>query len=238
MLSPEQFVFGFGSMGHLAGDEDCDDVFSPYNFIKNIPAHSLHYKPSPRDIPPKMRSTPDATLVLDLDETLLFTSLNEIEDADYTFQTAFQDQQYKVYVVLRPHVKEFLQAVSKVYEMFVYTSAKKGYAEKILDILDPQRKLFRHRLYQEHCACVLGHYIKDLAVLERELSKTVVLDNAPYTYPYHLMNTVPISSWKGEPEDRALQRLIPYLEKLSGADDFRDVLKRRKDHFHRLLSED
>ncbi|CAL8393264.1 unnamed protein product [Boreogadus saida] len=238
LMSPERFVFGYGAMGLLAGEEDAEDVFSPFTFIKNIPARSEQYKPSLRDIPPKMRSTPNGTLVLDLDETLLFSSLNVIENADCTFNTTFQDHQYKVYVVLRPHVKDFLKAMAKVYEMFVYTSAKKAYAEKLLDILDPQRKLFRHRLYQEHCTCVMGHYIKDLNMLARDLSKTVILDNAPHTYPYHLMNTVPIKSWSGEQDDRELQRLVHYMEKLSSAVDFRDVLKRRKDHIHRLLSED
>ncbi|XP_026199233.1 CTD small phosphatase-like protein 3 [Anabas testudineus] len=237
LMSPEQGVFGYGSIELLAGDEE-DDVFSPFTFIKNIPSQSQHSRPRLRDIPPKTRSTPEATLVVDLEETLMFSSLNVIEDAEYTFHTTFQDHQYKVYMILRPHVKEFLQAMAKIYELFVYTCAKKQYAEKILDILDPQRKLFRHRLYQDDCACVLGHYIKDLSVLGRDLTKTVVLDNAPHTYPYNLMNTIPIKSWSGESEDRELQKLISYMEKLSAAEDFREVLKKRKDHFHRLLSED
>ncbi|XP_016431009.1 CTD small phosphatase-like protein 2-A [Sinocyclocheilus rhinocerous] len=172
------------------------------------------------------------------DETLVFSSLNVIHDAEYTFNTHFQDHKYKVYVILRPYVKEFLQAMTKHFEMFVYTSAKKEYAEKIVDILDPNKKLFRHRLYQDDCACVLGHYIKDLTVLERDLSKTVILDNAPHTFPYHLMNMIPIKSWVGDQEDRELQKLIPYMEKLVHADDIRNVLKKRTDHFHRLLSED
>lgn len=29
MMSPEQFVFGYGSMSLLAGEEDGQDVFSP-----------------------------------------------------------------------------------------------------------------------------------------------------------------------------------------------------------------
>ena len=29
LMSPEQFVFGYGSMGLLAGEEDAEDVFSP-----------------------------------------------------------------------------------------------------------------------------------------------------------------------------------------------------------------
>ncbi|KAM3876268.1 CTD small phosphatase-like protein 3 [Diretmus argenteus] len=238
LMSPEQCVFGYGSVDLLAGDEDGDDIFSPSTFVRNIPSRSQPAKHCHRDIPPKTRSTPEATLVLDLDETLMFSSLNVIEEAEYSFYAAFQGHQYKVYMILRPHVKEFLESMAKLYEMFVYTSAKKEYAEKILDILDPRRKLFRHRLYREDCTCVLGHYVKDLSFLERDLAKTVVLDNAPHTYPYHLMNTIPIKSWSGGREDRALQRLIPYMEKLSGAGDFREVLKKRKDHFHRLLSED
>lgn len=106
---------------------------------------------------------------------------------------------------------------SVLLQLFVYTCAKREYAEKILNILDPQRKVFRsvlitvssqkwtklnpkkanalllhavfllrHRLYQEDCICVLGHYIKDLSILGRDLTKTVVLDNMPHTYPYHV----------------------------------------------------
>ncbi|XP_049575193.1 CTD small phosphatase-like protein 3 [Syngnathus scovelli] len=237
MMSPEQGVFGYGSIDLLVGDVD-NHIFNPFTFIKNLPSQSHYSQPRLPDIPPKTRSTPEATLVVDLDQTLMFGSLNVIDNAEYTFQTAFQDHQYKVYVILRPYVKEFLQSVAKAYELFVYTCAKREYAEKILDILDPQRKLFRHRLYQDECSCVLGHYVKDLGVLGRDLHKTVVLDNAPHTYPNHLMNTLPIKSWSGESDDRELQKLIPYMEKLSAAEDFREVLKKRKDHFHRLLSED
>uniref|UniRef100_A0A3B3S0C9 Mitochondrial import inner membrane translocase subunit TIM50 n=1 Tax=Paramormyrops kingsleyae TaxID=1676925 RepID=A0A3B3S0C9_9TELE len=96
----------------------------------------------------------------------------------------------------------------------------------------------RHRLYREDCLCVYGHYVKDLSILERDLAKTVILDNAPHTFPYHVMNMIPIKGWVGEKDDRELQKLIPYLTKLAEADDFRHVLKKRLDHLHRLLSED
>ncbi|XP_077440309.1 CTD small phosphatase-like protein 3 isoform X2 [Vanacampus margaritifer] len=237
LMSPEQGVFGYGSIDLLVGDED-DHIFNPFTFIKNLPSQSQYSQPRLPVIPPKTRSTPEATLVVDLEETLMYGSLNVIDNAEYTFNAAFQDHQYKVYMILRPHLKEFLQSIAKVYELFVYTCAKKEYAEKIVDILDPQRKLFRHRLYQDECACVQGHYIKDLSILGRDLAKTVILDNAPHTYPYHLLNTLPIKSWSGESDDRELHKLIPYMEKLSAAEDFREVLKKRKDHFHRLLSED
>lgn len=43
------------------------------------------------------------------EETLMFSSLNVIEDAEYTFHTTFQDHQYKVKthcaLVLKPIVE-------------------------------------------------------------------------------------------------------------------------------------
>ncbi|KAJ8274035.1 hypothetical protein COCON_G00086600 [Conger conger] len=233
----QQCVFSYDSLSPLSDDET-NDVFNPYAFIKNIPAHSQQSRPCVRDIPIKTRSTPQATLVLDLDGTLVFSTLSHLDNAEYTFHTYFQSHKYKVYVVLRPHLRTFLQRMSKMFEMFVYTSAKREYAEKIVDLLDPQKNLFRHRLYQEDCLCIQGHYVKDLGLLQRDLSKTVVLDNAPHTFPYHVMNMIPIRSWAGEADDRELLKLTPYLERLSDTGDFRQVLKRRADHLHRLLSED
>lgn len=220
----------------VLGNEEDNEVFNPYAFIKNIPSQVGQYKI--RDIPLKTRSIPESTLVLDLEETLVYSSLNVIENAEHTFLTHFQDQQYKVYLNMRPYVQEFLERMSKVYEIFVYTSAKKEYADEILDLVDPQKKLVRHRLYQEDCFCVQGHYIKDLAVLKRDLAKAVIVGNTPYTFPYQLMNMIPIPSWYGNKADQELQKLIPDLEKLSEMDDFQVVLKRRADQLHRLLSED
>ncbi|XP_041086638.1 CTD small phosphatase-like protein 2-A [Polyodon spathula] len=220
----------------VLGNEEDNEVFNPYTFIKNIPSQVGQYKI--RDIPLKTRSIPESTLVLDLEETLVYSSLNVIENAEHTFLTHFQDQQYEVYMNMRPYVQEFLERMSKVYEIFVYTSAKKEYADEILDLVDPQKKLVRHRLYQEDCFCVQGHYIKDLAVLKRDLAKAVIVGNTPYTFPYQLMNMIPIPSWYGNKADQELQKLIPDLEKLSETDDFQVVLKRRADQLHRLLSED
>ncbi|KAL4656082.1 CTD small phosphatase-like protein 2-B [Arapaima gigas] len=228
MLTPQQFVFGYGFFSP-SGEESGDEVFNPYTFMKDVQSQSQSRTSRPflRDIPVKTRSTPKATLVLDLDETLVFTSLSVIEDAEYTFRIFFQNHEYKVYMKLRPHVKEFLQSMSKIFEMLVYTSAKKEYAEKILKILDPRKKLFRHCLYQEDCLCVLGHYVKDLGILERDLAKTVALDNAPHTFPYHQMNRITVESWTGDESDQELLKLIPFLVELSEADDFREVLKMR-----------
>lgn len=102
MFSPEHRVFGYSADSPLSEDEENEVVFSPFTFIKNIPNRSQQSRPvsAVRDIPPKTRSMPAATLVLDLDETLVFSSLNVIHDAEYTFNTHFQDNKYKVGTIL------------------------------------------------------------------------------------------------------------------------------------------
>ena len=47
---------------------------------------------------------------------------------------------------LRPHVRQFLEKVSKLYELHVFTMATKDYAAAVIDILDPERHLFCDRI--------------------------------------------------------------------------------------------
>ncbi|KAM3936786.1 CTD small phosphatase-like protein 3 [Leptodactylus fuscus] len=203
--------------------EDDGEDFNPSKLISSAQATSGNLRQWKNEIPFKTRSAPESTLVLDL-EVLVESSLILQPDAEFTFLTPFQDTYYKVYLKLRPHVREFLHTLCKIYEIFVFTTAKKEYAEKILEILDPQKKLIRHRLYQNHCFCVLGHYVKDLNVLHRDLAKTVALNTVAYTLPFHLTNRIPIRRWSGNQTDEELLILLPVLEQMTHVDDVRVVI--------------
>ncbi|KAL8655322.1 MAG: hypothetical protein Q9210_000953 [Variospora velana] len=50
------------------------------------------------------------------------------------------------FIKLRPGLEEFLERMSRLYEMHIYTMGTRGYAQKIAEIIDPERKYFGDRI--------------------------------------------------------------------------------------------
>lgn len=113
--------------------------------------------------------------------------------------------------------------------------AKQDYADKVLEKLDPEKKLIKHRMYRDSCRFIGGTYVKDLNVLERDMKKTLIVDNMLDAFAYHVIfffdklnkvtNGVLIKSFMGEKTDSALIHLLPELINLENAEDVRDALK-------------
>uniref|UniRef100_A0A8C3X992 FCP1 homology domain-containing protein n=1 Tax=Cyanoderma ruficeps TaxID=181631 RepID=A0A8C3X992_9PASS len=182
-----------------------------------------------RDGPRRFRSKLQHTLVLGLDRVLLYSSLlaHEQQDATATFTVGFQESSYEVHVKLRPHVQEFLESLSKTYEIFIYTTVKKDYAKKLLEVLDPKKKLIRHCFSQSDCVCSQGCYWKDLTCLGRDLAKVVALDHTMKGFLVQAANWIPVPPWSGDPEDEELLRLIPALGRLCQAEDVRPAIQQQ-----------
>ncbi|XP_044490652.1 CTD small phosphatase-like protein 2 [Mangifera indica] len=211
-------------------DDEYDDfdVFDPYLFIKNLPdLSSVVPTFRPMLLPKQTRSCPPTTLVLDLDETLVHSTLEPCDDADFTFPVNFNLQEHTVYVRCRPYLRDFLERVAGLFEIIIFTASQSIYAEQLLNVLDPKRKLFRHRVFRDSCVFVEGNYLKDLSVLGRDLARVIIIDNSPQAFGFQVDNGIPIESWFDDRSDQELLLLVPFLESLVGVEDVRPLIARK-----------
>ena len=88
------------------------------------------------------------------------------------------------------------------------------YADKILDHIDPERKIIKKRLYRTDCIQMDQYFVKDLDVfIDREKENIIIVDNSIISFAFDLDNGVPIQSFMGdEAEDKELLFLISFLE--------------------------
>jgi len=176
-------------------------------------------------LPPKKAGDNRPTLVLDLDETLVhsFLNIDEYPRFDFHFQVDSDDTYIDVFCKIRPHLQEFLKKMAEIYELVVFTASQESYASLVINRIDPHGYI-EHRLYRHHCTQYQGNYLKDLSILGRPISKTVIIDNSPLAFAFQPLNGIPCHSWTYEQDDIELFQLIPRLTDLARAPDLRVVL--------------
>ena len=130
-------------------------------------------------------------LVLDIDETI-----------SHSLKLSFG-----FYFLVRPGALDFLKEVSKYYEIIIFTSSPKSYADKILNKIDINGNLITHRLYRNHVIYENGKSVKKLNMIGRDLTKTIFIDNLRSNAKYNLNNLCSITSWISDIFDDKLIKL-------------------------------
>uniref|UniRef100_A0AAY5EH88 RNA polymerase II subunit A C-terminal domain phosphatase n=1 Tax=Electrophorus electricus TaxID=8005 RepID=A0AAY5EH88_ELEEL len=87
-------------------------------------------------------------LMVDLDQTLIHTTEQCCQRMSnkgiFHFQLGRGEPM--LHTRLRPHCKEFLEKIAKMYELHVFTFGSRLYAHTIAGFLDPEKNLFSHRI--------------------------------------------------------------------------------------------
>ncbi|KAL6714167.1 mitochondrial inner membrane protein required for protein import [Lecanora helva] len=150
------------------------------------------------------------TLVLSLEDLLVHS--------EWTRERGWQ-------LAKRPGVDYFIRYLSNYYELVLFTSVPSMIGGPIFKKLDPYQVIM-WPLFREATRYKKGKYIKDLSFLNRDLSKVILLDTDPSHAELQPENAIIIPKWKGDPNDKGLISLIPFLE-FVGADtkDTREVLE-------------
>lgn len=168
-------------------------------------------------------------LMLDLDETLIHASDVELDRA-----ADFRALDYHVY--RRPHLQAFLDHVLARYDIGVWTSSGRLYAEAVCAELFPPQSL-RFLWASERCSLSrdwnTGDYLnrKRLQKLKTHgyrLERLIAIDDTPSKHAQNYGNLVCVSEYRGEDaHDDELLRLMPYLDALAGEANVRGIEKRR-----------
>ncbi|XXG81180.1 hypothetical protein AAC387_Pa09g1876 [Persea americana] len=188
------------------------------------------------------------TVVLDLDETLVCayetSSLpaivrNQAAEAGlkwFELECVSVDREGEgkqkvnhVTVFERPGLQEFLQQISKFADLVLFTAGLEGYARPLVDRIDLENR-FSRRLYRPATISTkYREHVKDLSCLSKDLNRTVIVDNNPFSFLLQPMNGIPCIPFSaGQPNDEQLiEVLLPLLKHLSLQKDVRPVLYER-----------
>ena len=208
--------------------DDCSNFFSPIHTtpITTLPPGGFARGFSPKLPPQNMiqYKKKKKTLILDLDETLVHSSMNPFHKcADITLPLNFNGKRFFVYVLKRPFLEQFLTEMNLIYDIIIFTASLPEYSEPLLDIID-KNKVIKYRLNRSHCRHYQNIYIKDLKVINRNLKDMIIIDNNPESYLMNKENAIPILTWEDDENDNELIKLIPVLKYLAEVNDVRTVI--------------
>lgn len=196
------------------------ESLNQYKVVDALQRKPVNFQPTHN--PGPIRRTKKYLLVLDIDETLVHSepmitncqpTANANKHFDKTLRFDNPGGSYDVYGIrFRPYLNEFIQRMSKLYDLAVYTASTRDYADAVMDIFDPNRTIFSARLYRENCLPVAGMNIKNMVNFEGK--DVFIVDNLIYSYAFHMAQGIPICAFVDDPMDVELQDLAEILENL------------------------
>ena len=192
-------------------EEDSEDDF---------PINTYHYC-----LPCKIDDKP--TLVLDLDNTLVYPVNKKPLEFTHKILIKYFGKYQEIWLTERPFLQQFLDELHEKYEIVLFTAGIKQYSIKAIRKIDKKNRI-KYLLDRRFCT-VFGRnsknqemYVKNLNILGRDLKKTIIIDDRPYSYILNSENGQHIPSFMGLKNDDSLLKLKDYLLEIASIEDFRE----------------
>ena len=161
------------------------------------------------------------TLVLDLDETLVYCQPN----TNYHIKSNNNFNDLLIY--LRPGLHEFLHDMKILFELVIFTSGTPEYVDPIVKIIEKEEKYFDYILYRQHITKdENGDNIKNLNLIGRDLKNVIIIDDIAQYFKLQKENGICIRPFCGNnlADRKTLKILNNVLKKIRlDADETKDI---------------
>lgn len=155
------------------------------------------------------------TLVLDLDETLLFSTLEPVFENSVCLSANGQE----FYTALRPGLVPFLREMAKCYHCYIWSTGQAEYLAAVWEYIGVDGYTLWAR---DKCRRIEGkhkedgeQYEKPLSLISKDLLGIVIVDNTASCFAKTPLNGILARTWRGDEDDTELEHLGYYLRWLS-----------------------
>jgi RNA polymerase II subunit A small phosphatase-like protein len=179
----------------------------------------------------------EALLILDLDETLIHSSVTELGRAcDFNV--------FDFFVYKRPHLDQFLMQTFSNYKVAVWSTGSDDYVDLLAKEILPEGFQFEFVWGRSRCTARrmsaedvdFGYtdpgridYIKPIKKLRNKgyiRERILIVDDSPHKVSDNYGNAIYVSEFTGNASDDELLRLSEYLKRIADEPNYRLIEKR------------
>ena len=179
--------------------------------LKSVVIYKYNYNNGKFYYLPPIKKCYKYTLVLDLDETLVYLMHNNLYLNE---EGRIGDEKHTL--IFRPGLIDFLKKMKPLFELVIFSFGTYEYVDSVIKIIEKKGKFFEHVLYRQHATDSNGEYIKDLSLLGRDLKNIIIVDDIPQVFKLQEKNGICIKPFFGDivTDKNTLNILGKILEKI------------------------
>ena len=132
-----------------------------------------------------------------------------------------------VLIHLRPGFKKFIDKMSQLYEIVLYSNEDTMFMNEVTSTIDPYQRYFMWSLGREFLTTMPDGNYKDLRFINRDPKRYIAVDFTADNYLSNIDNVVIVDRYDGKMEDSALKELSLFLEHCANS-NVKDVRKEIK----------